>query len=387
MLQMQSVCQDWTALLAPRLVQSLDATSVLHFCGASMGTREAVSTVLPIVVAVIDEDTWWARSEAELYRAAADLAGTVASLPVSHAGGWAFPWQRDLPLPRCIDWRATPWRLACSSLERLAEVEGALRAELQPQGDETLSERVAALGAPWRPLQAVPPSWVALPQLRRVCVSPAVAAAWPPDRLVGELLIQGPLAEGAHVRARGVSLLRLAGTAMEDLQAVQGLAPGLRELEVSPTDFECPCGDTMEELLAECEEDEPPRLHVSPDPAHFGSLQRLQARLDAQSLVILGSFAKSLPLLRRLGTLEVSPHEISKRLAWLPKGLEECVLAVFGKHPCAPSAAACVAELEENVDCGCLHFCFVPDDGESRKSMRLMREAESTPLDRPLVCS
>lgn len=282
----------------------------------------------------------------------------------------------------------------------------------------SLADLVAIIGAPWAPLLMPPPQSAQLPLLRRVWVSPNVAVSWPPEQPVAAMLIQGPLAAGSRVHANGVTCLRLTGTSPEDLESVQNIAPGVRELEISPIEFE-EAGDMPWEGGELGNDDEPPpRIHIAPDPARFIGLQRLQARLDAQSLVILGPFVHKLPMLRRLGTLEVSPCQIAARCAWLPTGLEQCVLAVMvddTETPHAKDTAAAVAALlereEPKLDCRCLHVCFEDDAGMNVDlafavvanlngscpqqwpfCMGTMYISirnppmESTPLDRPAAC-
>jgi len=192
------------------------------------------------------------------------------------------------------------------------------------------------------------------------------------------MLIQGNCAPGSVVCARGLSGLRLAGTTVEDLEAVDSIAFGLAELEVAPTDFEAPPGGQGEvEDLTQDELHQLPQLHVAPNPARFLALQRLQARLGMDSLVILGSFAKALPALRRLGTVEVSPEGLQARLAWLPPSLEEGVLSIVGATAGAPTI--CKLELQHwrvpPAECRRLHICFSPDDSWGRIDEALLQEA------------
>lgn len=176
------------------------------------------------------------------------------------------------------------------------------------------------------------------------------------------MLIQGNCAPGSVVNACGLTSLRLAGTTVEDLEAVDSIALGLAELEVAPTDFEAPPGvqEEVEDFIQD--ELQLPRLHVAPNPARFLALQRFQARLGTDSLVILGSFAKALPALRRLGTVETSPAELHERSAWLPPSLEECVLSIVGAHAGDPSICGVRLSSMPPAECRRLHLCFSPDD-------------------------
>jgi hypothetical protein len=205
-------------------------------------------------------------------------------------------------------------------------------------------------------------------------------------------------------------MLRLGGTTPEDLEAVDKLAPGVCDLEVTHVDFEPP----MDENIDMCWniEEYLPRIHVPPDPARFKSLQRLQAHLDSQSLVILGAFAQMLPSLRRLGTIAVVPEDLGVRCAWLPKGLEECVMAVLGEDARVGAGSECLRQLRAGpkLNCSCLHLCFAPEAGAHSSLMSGLHAeiygfsgtmakaagltcvsvrnppAESTPMDRSVSC-
>jgi hypothetical protein len=226
------------------------------------------------------------------------------------------------------------------------------------------------------------------------------------------MLIQGPLTAGMKLNARNVTTLRLGGTTPEDLAAVDGLAPDVCDLEVGQVDFEEPMDDGSGPMWIQEEAMFFPNIHIPPDPARFASLQRLQAHLDAESLVILGSFALMLPSLRRLGTIEVIPEEIGARCEWLPKGLEECVLAVVGDDVRLGVGSECLSQLRAapKLNCSCLHLCFAPNLDADQLFFQLIAEvygfngsmaksaglacmsvrnppAESTPLDRPVACS
>jgi hypothetical protein len=216
------------------------------------------------------------------------------------------------------------------------------------------------------------------------------------------------MSAGMKLNVRNVKTLRLFGTTPEDLAAVDAIAPRVLDLEVE-VDFEGPSMEDGSDIVCFMEE---ARIHIPPNPARFASLQRLQAYLDAQSLVILGKFALMLPSLRRLGTIIVAPEDIGARCAWLPKGLEECVLAVVGDDARLGAGSECLSQLRAapRLNCSCLHLCFSPNvDVDNQLFFRLYAEvygfngsmakasgltcmsvrnpvAESTPLDRRVAC-
>lgn len=418
---------DWLDILAPRLVNDLGAVDLRRCALASRVVRLSVSSFLNVVVVILDNEPSMAwpgfAQEACDALAAADLVGLEA---YTHApndiGGWAVPWRPGFQLPRCFEWCAAPWLIACSSLAMLDDVQTSLWGvlALEQSMDENscrtlLLSRLVALGAPWAPLQSPPPASLELPSLRRIWANAgaAMSSAWSWGRPVPELLIQGSFAAGSRVDIDGVLLLRIDGTTPEDLAAVDGLAPRLLELEIAPTDFDC-----MEDVYLDHEsptdtEEEPPTMHVAPDPARFLRLQRLQACLDKQSFVILGTFLHQLPALRRLGTVHLQRSEIAARMAGLPTGLEECVFALS-----CEGLAASVSEdpfgLEHSLreacqhlprlQCSHVHLCIVDEGGLQGDSERSLRTAlgglssdfplrvsvqspaaESTPLSRLVV--
>mmetsp|Transcript_55698 Transcript_55698/g.180815 ORF Transcript_55698/g.180815 Transcript_55698/m.180815 type:complete len:149 (+) Transcript_55698:886-1332(+) len=99
-------------------------------------------------------------------------------------------------------------------------------------------------------------------------------------------------------------------------------------------------------------------MHVAPDPARFVGLQRLQASFDGQSLVILGAFVRHLPALRRLGTLHVCGT--AAVMAWLPSGLEECVVAVDAPA-CDDACVQGVLAQTPRLQAQRLHVCLAEE--------------------------
>eukprot|EP00747_Dinoflagellata_sp_TGD_P021826 gnl/TRDRNA2_/TRDRNA2_128723_c0_seq2.p1 gnl/TRDRNA2_/TRDRNA2_128723_c0~~gnl/TRDRNA2_/TRDRNA2_128723_c0_seq2.p1 ORF type:complete len:452 (-),score=59.58 gnl/TRDRNA2_/TRDRNA2_128723_c0_seq2:82-1437(-) len=349
------------------LVSSLDACTFWRCAAASSGARRVLSASASVVVAVLDDedglDDMPPCFTLPLWQlqAASDHCGMSPLFAGCGSEGWAAPWRERLGLPRCLDWSVVPWRLACSSLERLWRTEPYLRAELSMLPEVSLLDRLEILGAPWAPLSRPPPTELALPRLRRVWVDNAACALWPAGCCVSKLCVTEPLAAQPPIGARGVSTLRLAGTTTEDLGAVDEITPSVRELEIVLPVFEsCSLDTSYWELDLELPE-EPPRIHVAPNPARFASLQRLQAHLDTQTLVILGPFAQALPALKRLGTIHIDPcGNAGAAYGRLPRGLEECVLAILDRET-PDGCVTCGLEMllgAPSLHCSCMHVCL-----------------------------
>lgn len=379
-------------IVSKPLLDGLDTLSVMQAIVASSKLRTIVSSSLSLVVVIfpcLDEDVIEASADMRfLLTTAAKVTGSAPYPPVSNAGGWAFPWYPGQHLLTCFDWHVASWRLACSSVEKLLQVEAPLRQQLGFGDDIDLLPWISTLGMPWHPLSAPPPLTAVLPQIRQAWVTPAVAAGWPQDGPLSGMWIQGALEESMQILASGITRLRLTGTTPEDLHAVDHISGHVKELEIAPTNFESfpsddwAAGYSEEEFLA-------PRIHIAPDPRRFSSLQRLQARLGADSLVIFRAFVQALPLLRRLGTIETYLDEIQSCASWLPTGLEECVMAVQDENI---SNEDQLSQLS-NMNAIYMHFSFYPSITYVAALSKLMMwpggpsfsfeeaPAESTPLD------
>eukprot|EP00928_Gymnodinium_smaydae_P006610 TRINITY_DN12346_c0_g1_i1.p1 TRINITY_DN12346_c0_g1~~TRINITY_DN12346_c0_g1_i1.p1 ORF type:complete len:465 (-),score=41.00 TRINITY_DN12346_c0_g1_i1:180-1475(-) len=425
---------DLTLLpLGSRLVASLDGTSVLQLLLTSHSMRHCISAHIDIVVVLMcreeelnqshrltgHSDLRGQRSAA--LQTAAEVAG-IAAFPISsNIGGWAIPWQVGLNLPRCIDWRVARWQLAASCLRDARSALPSLQAELgYPLLAEELCAKIAVLGTPWAPLCSPLAEDDDLPCLRRVYASPLIAPLWPASRPLRELLITGPLAE-AKVHASGVRWLRLAGTTPEDLLAIDDLAPNVLELEISPTQFETAAyfADSRSQDSNDTHDpfwDVMPAMHVAPDAARFSSLQRLQAELDPQMLVLSQNFIKNLPHLRRLGTL-ITDCEAIHQHAHMANGLEEFVVFCILDHELLEIASGRNSSTRTQevivdmmkpclVSCSYVHVCCAPSLSFEQRFTRIANDdpphshganldrclrisvqskpAESTPLNLPV---